>query len=569
MEMEDHHPHHHQYGMPDLRQLLNGRPTHFQALPQGPPELFSSGNRNLPPPQQPHHHHQHHQHFDMMQMVGRQVGHELMLHHEFPSEAAAVATVTSGSTPSASCGFDGEATAFGGDAGTGRWPRQETLTLLEIRSRLDSKFKEANQKGPLWDEVSRIMSEEHGYQRSGKKCREKFENLYKYYKKTKEGKAGRQDGKHYRFFRQLEALYGETSNSVSGQETHLVGNNLRFHGTLNSNTQANQDVYHSQKLCDSLSLSNSSEFDTSSSDDNDLSAAAAMENDSSEKRKKKRGSRSWKAKIKEFIDSQMRKLMEKQEAWLEKLTKTLEQKEQERVFREEEWRKEEAARIDREHKFWAKERAWIEARDAALMEALQNLTGKQLKGITMSSEELIATVMQNQSENQNENGSETINNAVKADGWQESEISRLIQLRTSMESRFEQGGCSEEIIWEEIAAKMACLGFDRSALMFKDKWDSISPYLMKTKESNKKRKENSRGCGYYQNNESLYSQGRSYCEINEQGHETVRLRANDGSSPSNSNAGNAVNDSCFRFLMADGENLWENYGLKLSKGENQ
>ncbi|XWS66728.1 hypothetical protein CRYUN_Cryun05aG0225600 [Craigia yunnanensis] len=570
MEMEDHH--HHQYGMPDLRQLLNGRPTHFQEIPQAR-ELFSSGHRNLPPPQQPHHHP-----FDMMQMVGIQVGHELMprgLHHEFPSNStannaiptAAVATVTSASTPSASCGFDGEAIAFGGDGGTGRWPRQETLTLLEIRSRLDPKFKEANQKGPLWDEVSRILSEEHGYQRSGKKCREKFENLYKYYKKTKEGKAGRQDGKHYRFFRQLEALYGETSNSLSGQETHLVGNNFRFHGTPNSSTQANQEVYHSQKLCDSLSLSISSAFDTSSSDDNDLSTAAAMENDSSEKWKKKRGSNSWKEKIKEFIDSQMRKLMERQEAWLEKLTKTLEQKEQERVLREEEWRKEEAARIDRKHKFWAKERAWIEARDAALMEALQNLTGKQLKAT--SSEELMPTEMQNHSENQNENGSETINNTVKADVWEESEVSRLIQLRTSVESRFEQGGCSEDILWEEIAAKMACLGFDRSALMCKDKWDSISAYLMKTKESNKKRKENSRGCGYYQNNESLYRQGRAYREINEQGPDIVRLQANDGSSPSNSNADNAVNDSCFRFLMADGENLWENYGLKLNKGENQ
>lgn len=43
-----------------------------------------------------------------------------------------------------------------GNSGS-RWPRQETLTLLEIRSRLDSKFKETNQKGPLWDEVSRLI----------------------------------------------------------------------------------------------------------------------------------------------------------------------------------------------------------------------------------------------------------------------------------------------------------------------------------------------------------------------------------------------------------------------------
>lgn len=48
-------------------------------------------------------------------------------------------------------GFSG----FTDGGGTGRWPRQETLMLLEVRSRLDHKFKEANQKGPLWDEVSR------------------------------------------------------------------------------------------------------------------------------------------------------------------------------------------------------------------------------------------------------------------------------------------------------------------------------------------------------------------------------------------------------------------------------
>lgn len=43
---------------------------------------------------------------------------------------------------------------------TVRWPRQETLTLLEIRSRLDPCFKEAtssNHKAPLWDEISRYM----------------------------------------------------------------------------------------------------------------------------------------------------------------------------------------------------------------------------------------------------------------------------------------------------------------------------------------------------------------------------------------------------------------------------
>lgn len=45
----------------------------------------------------------------------------------------------------------------GGSNNNSRWPRQETLTLLEIRSRLDSKFKDSNHKGPLWDQVSRYI----------------------------------------------------------------------------------------------------------------------------------------------------------------------------------------------------------------------------------------------------------------------------------------------------------------------------------------------------------------------------------------------------------------------------
>ncbi|KAA8518616.1 hypothetical protein F0562_016090 [Nyssa sinensis] len=534
-----------QYGMADLRQYMNGRP-HFPVIP--PPADLFSGHRNLAQAQ----------HYEMV-MVGRQVGDMVPRGlHEFRSDSTTT-TPTASVTGTSNASLNGlemeTGGGLGGDGGTGRWPRQETLTLLEIRSRLDSKFKEANQKGPLWDEVSRIMSEEHGYQRSGKKCREKFENLYKYYKKTKEGKAGRQDGKHYRFFRQLEALYGETSNPVSASETHLVGNSFRFHTT----TQPNQDGFQAPKISESLSLSSSSEFDSSSSDDiNDVNAAVLMDNDSTEKRKKRRGKRSWKAKIKDFIDMQMRKLMEKQEAWLEKMMKTIERKEEERMLREEEWKKEEAARMDREHKFWANERAWIEARDAALMEALQKLTGKELMASASSPEELMLAELRSLSENQNDqNGSETITNTVKVDhSWAECEITRLIQLRSGMESRFQQGGCGEEVLWEEIAAKMACLGYDKSASVCKDKWDSINNYLRKTKDyCNKKRKENISGSScYFQNSESIYNQAAPYDGV---------------SPPANSNAGNGINDSCFRFLMGDhGENFWENYGVKLSKGEN-
>lgn len=47
---------------------------------------------------------------------------------------------------------DGER-SFGGN----RWPRQETLALLRIRSDMDTVFRDASVKGPLWDEVSRLV----------------------------------------------------------------------------------------------------------------------------------------------------------------------------------------------------------------------------------------------------------------------------------------------------------------------------------------------------------------------------------------------------------------------------
>ena len=157
MEMED------QYNIADLRQLMNGPRSHFPAIPE-PQDLFSAHqHRSLTPTSQQHydmlmlnrHHHQH-----------QQVPPELLPRglHDFRADStstqAAISTVaatnTATSTPSLS-GLDADTGCLRGDAATGRWPRQETLTLLEIRSRLDPKFKEANQKGPLWDEVSRYF----------------------------------------------------------------------------------------------------------------------------------------------------------------------------------------------------------------------------------------------------------------------------------------------------------------------------------------------------------------------------------------------------------------------------
>lgn len=629
-----------EYGIADLRQMIAGRSS-FPAMNQQQSELVQF-NRNraaastgVMPARLGHEHYQ-----EMLMFGGGGVHHHRVgvadhLHHnqnlcggggmmEFCAANDDSTTTTNSTTSnitinpnnSGVCvlemmegnvkGAVNNGVAGGGDNGGGnsRWPRQETLTLLEIRSSLDNKFKEANQKGPLWDEVARIMAEEHGYQRSGKKCREKFENLYKYYKKTKEGKSGRQDGKNYRFFRQLEALYGETTNShqlsVSVSNTNfdgdIAGLSFQFMNNNSASTHSNQEGLlshsHQTKFSDqSLSLSNSSDFDTSSSEDNndeDITTFSFMENGENknklvkDNRCSKRGKKNWKAKIRDFVDSRMKKLMETQEAWLDKVLKTLEHKEQERILREEEWRRQETARLDQEHKFWAKERARFEARDAVIMEAFQRMVGNEHK-VSYPDQELIATNFHETTENKNHNRTQAFRKIIVNghNRWLEDEILNLIHLRTGMESRFRQCGYPEKSLWEDISSKMASLGYNRSAEICEEKWLTVNKYITKANvASNSTYKECSRNEGpYFQHLDSMhhndYQGAFPKQDTHKQGPETEGVQLNDVPSPSNSTAGmsTAVQDSSFRFMMThndQGDNSWQNYGVKLyNKGSNQ
>lgn len=49
---------------------------------------------------------------------------------------------------------EGERNSGGGN----RWPRQETIALLKIRSEMDVVFRDSSLKGPLWEEVSRYYN---------------------------------------------------------------------------------------------------------------------------------------------------------------------------------------------------------------------------------------------------------------------------------------------------------------------------------------------------------------------------------------------------------------------------
>lgn len=377
------------------------------------------------------------------------------------------------------------------------------------------------------------MAEEHGYQRSGKKCKEKFENLYKYYKKTKDGKAGRHDGKHYRFFRQLEAIYGGNNNDNSSnhqcsalETSHNYpsrNSDLLYHTTSTSTPSQpfNQEVVHqAQKLSESqLSnySNNSTEFETSSSENNedDRSAIAAFKVDQTvmgfKQLKGTNGERQsclrpvrkrWKTEVEGFVDSQMRKIVEAQENWMEKMLKSIVDKEEERVSKEEERRRQEVARFDQEViKFWAKEKAWVEARDAALLEALKKFKGKGVENIRSDDK-----------------------NDCHHRHWTEQEIESLIGIRTSLEQTFQARGYLKDELWEDIAGRLTSFGYQRSAAECEEKWESVN----------------------------------------------IQVKMDEGILCSSSNMGNQMQPHCYNLLYGEGENLWvDRYGVKLSKGEDQ
>nr|XP_010909888.1 trihelix transcription factor PTL [Elaeis guineensis] len=518
-----------QYSLPDLHQLMAGKPP-FPAVSHGLADPFTAHHQSLVAGPQ---------HYGMVLIGGE--GEETM-------SAAPHLPPPLPPPP----GFFGELRDVGAGGETQRrWPRQETLTLLEVRARLDSRFREAAHKASLWDEVSRIMAEEHGYQRSGRKCREKLENLYKYYKKTKEGKAGRQNGKHYRFFRQLEALYGGNNNAIT--------NKPLFHATNSSATAANKELLQAHRLyeLESLVLSNSSDIGSVSTeedgeeDQNTIPALQSNELDmEKDTRTLKRSRNSWQSKIKEFVDIQVRRFMEVQEAWLEKMLNTLEHMEQERISREEAWRKQEAARLDHERRLWASERAWIEARDNAIMEALEKISRREMKP---QFREFTSIDILDDDVNQNGMESNITHGNLSSRRWLDSEI---ICLKARIESKLQEEGHAKGDLWEEISAAMACLGYDPSAKRCKDKLEEINDYFMKNKECNKKLRENKWTCPYHRHLDSLDGQRSNCYEDVPQAAETVDPQPSNGTSSSNGDLG-GHHDSCFRLLISEKEFVGE------------
>ncbi|OAY59075.1 trihelix transcription factor GTL1 isoform X2 [Manihot esculenta] len=321
-------------------------------------------------------------------------------------------------------GSGDEADRAEGISSSNRWPRQETLALLQIRSDMDAAFRDATVKGPLWEDVSRKLAE-MGYKRSAKKCKEKFENVHKYYKRTKEGRAGRQDGKSYRFFSQLEALHNINSNTsttslnlvsasqpVATTATTLdvapvsVGipmpvSSVRIPpstvGMSSSSSMFPPDLAATMapavpvppRPLAGISFSSTSDGSSSSSgsheddeddddDDDDVDKPTSVAAGSSRKRKR-HSSKGGTRRMMEFFEGLMKHVIQKQEAMQQSFLEAIEKREHDRMIREEAWKRQELARQSRENELVAQERAIYASRDAAIIAFLQKITGQTIQ----------------------------------------------------------------------------------------------------------------------------------------------------------------------------------------------
>ncbi|ESQ27434.1 hypothetical protein EUTSA_v10018297mg [Eutrema salsugineum] len=446
---------------------------------------------------------------------------------------------------------------FGGN----RWPRQETLALLKIRSDMGIAFRDASVKGPLWEEVSRKMAE-LGYIRNAKKCKEKFENVYKYHKRTKEGRTGKSEGKTYRFFDQLEALETQSTSSLHHQQQQPPqpqpqplqpplnnNNNSSLFSTpppvttvmppMTSITLPPSSIPPYTQPVNIPSFPNiSGDFlsDNSTSSSSSYSTSSDVEIGGTTASRKKR-----KRKWKDFFERLMKQVVDKQEELQRKFLEAVEKREHERLVREETWRVQEIARINREHEILAQERSMSAAKDAAVMAFLQKLSEKpnpQGQPIAPQPQQTRSQMQVNNHQQQTpqrpppppplpqptqpvtptldatktDNGDQNMTPAsasaaggaaASSSRWPKVEIEALIKLRTNLDSKYQENG-PKGPLWEEISAGMRRLGFNRNSKRCKEKWENINKYFKKVKESNKKRPEDSKTCPYFHQLDALY-----------------------------------------------------------------
>lgn len=102
------------------------------------------------------------------------------------------------------------------DPNNKRWREAEVQTLIALRTELEQKFRDTDSKGSIWEEISLRMNS-MGCSRTAKKCKEKWENINKYFQRSVVG--GNQqfaNGEACPYFNDLDLLYKNGLGNSSG-----------------------------------------------------------------------------------------------------------------------------------------------------------------------------------------------------------------------------------------------------------------------------------------------------------------------------------------------------------------
>ncbi|KAL1820181.1 hypothetical protein ACET3Z_015050 [Daucus carota] len=428
-----------------------------------------------------------------------------------------------------------------GSSGGNRWPKQETIALLKIRSEMDAEFRDSSLKGPLWQQVSGKLAE-LGYNRSAKKCREKFENVYKYNKRTKDGRTTKPDGKTYRFFDELQALDTQSSSqparivATSSMLLNMTTQTIPTSTVSSTPSPIASTLNVSTNPIPSIRVGDVPSFNMLSLSNSTFSSSSTSSDEQRGERKRKR-----KSKWKDFFEGLMGEVIKKQEELEKKFLDELEKRERDRMIREEAWRVQEMTRINREHELLVQERSMAAAKDAAVLEFLQKISDQQknpssnpitipqLQQLQLQIQPLVQpsqpppppppipqlVIPQPQPQpstpavappQPQSSRSVTDNLQPPAPSrWPKAEIEALILLRKDLDNKYNETS-PKGPLWEDISAGMRRMGYNRNAKRCKEKWENINKYYKKVKESNKKRPEDAKTCPYFHQLDALYKE---------------------------------------------------------------
>lgn len=177
--------------------------------------------------------------------------------------------------------------------------------------------------------------------------------------------------------------------------------------------------------------------------------------------------------------------MEKQEQMHNQLVEILEKKENESIMREEAWKKQEIERA----KMNEQARSQEISRSLALISFIQNTLGQEVQIPKPHNALNLAKKGENKEEN------------LKFDArWPKSEVQALITVRAALNQRFDGKG-SKGSIWEDVAADLSSMGYNRTPKKCKEKWDNINKYYRRTVEKGTASK--SQVCTYFRELEML------------------------------------------------------------------